>query len=127
MSYRFRADEPVPDAILRCAREQLDRAAEELSEGVKRDPVRAVHSTRKAIKKERSLLRLAGGTMSSGQRRRENAALREAARELAGIRDADAMISTVDQLSERFAGQLPSAAFDAIREQLASGSAGSNG
>ena len=34
MAYKFRADEPVSDAILRCAREQLDRAVGELSEGI---------------------------------------------------------------------------------------------
>jgi hypothetical protein len=57
MSYRFGADEPVRAAILRCASEQLDRAVSELSEGINDDPVRAVHDARKAIKKERSLLR----------------------------------------------------------------------
>jgi hypothetical protein len=46
-----------------------------------------VHNARKAIKKERSLLRLARGAMPSEQRRRENAALREAARRLSTARD----------------------------------------
>ena len=44
------------------------------------DPVKAVHTARKAVKKERSLLRLARGAMSRKQRRRENHALRDAAR-----------------------------------------------
>jgi CHAD domain-containing protein len=120
MAYRLEADESVRTAILRCAREQLDRAVSELSEGVNEDPVRAVHAARKAIKKERSLLRLARGAMPAAQRRRENAALREAARELSGTRDADVMIATVDSLADRFVGQLPATAFDAIREQLRS-------
>jgi CHAD domain-containing protein len=118
MAYRFEADESVEDAILRCAREQLDHAVGELSEGIGDDPVGAVHSARKAVKKERSLLRLARGAMSRKQRRRENHALRDAARGLSGARDADVMIETITQLSERFAGQLPESAFGAVADQL---------
>lgn len=121
MPYKFGADEPVRAAIARCAREQLDRTVSELSEGINDDPARAVHSARKAIKKERSLLRLARGAMPAKQRRRENAALRDAARELSGTRDANVMIATVDSLSDRFAGQLPAKAFDAIRQQVKAG------
>ncbi len=119
MGYRFGAEEPVGSAIARCASEELDRAVEELSEGIRKDPVRAVHNARKAIKKERSLLRLARGAIPSSVRKRENAALRDAARGLAGVRDADVMVATVEGLAERFVGQLPATTFDAIREQLA--------
>jgi CHAD domain-containing protein len=118
MAYKFGADEPVRSAVLRCAREQLDRAVLELNEGISADPVSAIHSARKAIKKERSLLRLARGAMPSEQRERENAALRAAARGLSGARDADVMIASISQLSERFAGQLPEAAFERLRADL---------
>src|ERR1700749_2690462 len=118
MAYKFRPDEPVRDAILRCSREQLDRAVSELSEGINEDPEKAVHSARKAIKKQRSLLRLARGSMSARQRRRENAALREAARALSATRDADVMLASVDDLSERFSGQVPAKTFRAIRSRV---------
>ena len=118
MAYRFEADENVRDAIVRCAGEQLDRAVSELSERIDSDPVTAVHSARKAVKKERSLLRMARGSMPASQRRRENAALRDASRGLSGARDAEAMIATLDDLSERYAGQVPESTFHAIREQL---------
>jgi CHAD domain-containing protein len=118
MAYRFEADEGVREAIVRCAREQLDQAVAELSEGIGDDPVGAVHSARKAVKKERSLLRLARGAMAPKQRRRENRALRQAARGLSGVRDADVMVETVTQLSDRFAGQLPESAFTQIADQL---------
>src|SRR5437588_12751720 len=116
MAYKFLADEPVSAAIIRCGREQLDRAITQLTERINRAPVGAVHNARKAIKKERSLLRLARGAMPGKQRRRENAALRDAARGLSGARDADVMLATVDDLSDRFAGQLPAKTFDAIRK-----------
>ena len=118
MAYKFAEDEPLRLAIARCAREQLDRAIGELSEGINDNPVTAVHNARKAIKKERSLLRLARGAISSAERRRVNAALRDAARVLSGTRDTAVMLATVDQLSNRFVGQLPATTFDAIRERL---------
>ena len=127
MSYKFSVNEPVEEAIVRAAREQLDRAVTELSEGVSEDPVKAVHSARKAIKKERSLLRLARGSMSRKQRRGENRVLREAARALSGTRDADVMVAALDGLAERFVGQLPATTFDAIREQLNARRARTNG
>jgi CHAD domain-containing protein len=118
MAYRFDADEGVRDAIVRCAREQLDLAVGELRDGIGDDPVKAIHSARKAIKKERSLLRLARGAMSPKQRRHENDALRQAARRLSGARDADVMIQTTAELSDRFAGQLPQTAFAELADAL---------
>lgn len=118
MAYKFGAGEPVHDAIARCAKEQLDHAIEELTEGVNDDPVRAIHGARKAIKKERSLLRLARGAMPAKQRRQENEALRDAARRLAGARDAEVLGATVGGLAEHFVGQLPATTFDAIRDEL---------
>lgn len=120
MAYKFRTDESVRDAFRRCAREQLDDAVTELSEGLSRDRVAAVHNARKAIKKERSLLRLARGTIPSSQRRRANDTLRAAGRALSEHRDADVMLTSIDQLSARFAGQVPMSSFDAIREHLES-------
>jgi len=119
VAYRFESDEDVREAIRRCAREQLDHAVSELSEWISEDPVTAVHSARKAVKRERSLLRLSRGAMPSKQLRVENRALRGAARGLSRARDAEVMIQTVEELSERFAGQLPQATFAAIGEQLA--------
>jgi CHAD domain-containing protein len=119
MAFRFRADEDVRDAIRRCAREQLEHAARQLSEEIEKDPVGAVHSARKSIKKERALLRLAGGALARGERVRDNATLRDSARGLSGVRDRDVMVQTLDALSERFTGQLPASTFSSVREALA--------
>jgi CHAD domain-containing protein len=118
VAYRFEPDESVREAVLRCAREQLDRAVQELDQKFEDDPVAAVHAARKAVKKERSLLRLVRGTLSGKQRARENAALREAARGLSGVRDGHVMVQTIDGMSERFAGQVPERTFNVVREQL---------
>jgi len=68
MAYRFENDESVRDGFVRCAAEQLDKACTELSARIGDDPVDAVHSARKAVKKERSLLRLARGSMPAKRR-----------------------------------------------------------
>ncbi len=118
MAYRFESDESIRDGIRRCAAEQLDVAVHELTERVGDDPVEAIHSARKAVKKERSLLRLARGSMDRDQRRRQNDALRHAARGLSTARDGEAMLETLDELSERYAGQLPDTTFREIRGRL---------
>ncbi|HET8978647.1 MAG TPA: CHAD domain-containing protein [Solirubrobacteraceae bacterium] len=118
MAYAIEFDESVRAGFSRCAQEQLDRAIRELSERIAEEPVAAVHAARKAVKKERSLLRLVRGSLPPAVRRRENAALRDAARELSGARDAEVMITTLDALSERYAGQLPESTFAEIRGRL---------
>jgi CHAD domain-containing protein len=118
MPYRLQPDESVPDELRRCAREQLDRAIEELSTGIRDDPVEAVHEARKALKKTRSLLRLGRGALERDERRRENAALRRAGRELSSARDAEVMLEAADDLAERFVGRVPQTTFDAIRRHL---------
>jgi CHAD domain-containing protein len=118
MAYRLQPGEPVRDELRRCAREQLDRAIDELSTRVKDDPVEAVHDARKALKKTRSLLRLGRGTLDPDERRRDNAALRNAGRQLSAARDAEVMLEATDELAARFAGRVPKASFDAIHRQL---------
>ena len=118
MPYRLQPDESAPDELRRSAREQLDRAIEELSTGIHDDPVEAIHDARKALKKARSLLRLGRGALDRDERRRENAALRHAGRELSSARDAEVMLEAADDLTERFVGRVPQTTFDAIRHHL---------
>jgi CHAD domain-containing protein len=120
VAYSLETDESVRAGVLRSAGEQLDQAVRELTVRVDDDPVEAVHSARKAVKKERSLLRLARGSLDRDQRRRENGALRHAARSLSTARDGEAMLETLDDLSERFVGRLPETTFQKVRERLES-------
>jgi CHAD domain-containing protein len=118
MPYVFANGEAVDRAVQRCAAEQLDLAIAQLGDGVKTDPVTAVHEARKALKKVRSLLRLARGTLSASERRRMNRALRDIGRRLSPARDAEVMLQAVDALSEHYAGQLPKTTFNAIKRHL---------
>jgi CHAD domain-containing protein len=122
VAYRFEPDENVHEAFARCAREQLDDAVRELSEEIETNPVKAVHSARKALKKERALLRMARAAIPAPQRQRELTALR-AARGVSEARESEVVIQTLDQLAERFSGQLPASTFAAVRERLELGRA----
>src|SRR5580692_6768047 len=78
----------------------------------------AVHDTRKAIKRLRALTRLLREELGEQTFARENEALRDIARRLAGARDAEVMVSTLDQLlkgHERLARRRPVAE---LRAQL---------
>jgi CHAD domain-containing protein len=119
MAYRFEADEQVTEGSRRCATEQVDRAVHELVDKVPVDPVDGLHSARKALKKERSLLRLLRASMTGEERRRANASFRSAARKLSNARDSEVMIQAVDQLAEQYSGQLPKPTLIAVREHLA--------
>jgi CHAD domain-containing protein len=118
MSYQLERGETEAETIRRCGREQLDLAITKLSDEVKVDPINAVHDARKALKKARSLLRLARGTLKASARRTLNAALRDAGRQLSDARDAEVMIEAVDDLSSRYTGQLPQPTFEAIKHHL---------
>jgi CHAD domain-containing protein len=118
VAYELTATEPLADGLKRCADEQLDRAIKALTRELDLDPVEAVHTARKAIKKERALLRLARGSLPAGQRSAENAALREAAGRLSGMRDAEVMLQTLLSLSNRYGDRLPAAVIGTLRERL---------
>jgi CHAD domain-containing protein len=61
----------------------------------------AIHETRKALKRLRALLRLLRGTLGERRFAREYEILRDAAQQLAGARDAEVMVGTLDALLER--------------------------
>jgi CHAD domain-containing protein len=118
MAYRLEIDEGIAEGLRRSGAEQLDHAVSALAEGVESDPVEAVHDARKAVKKQRAVLRLGRPAIPGSERKRHNETLRKAARKLSAVRDADVVIETLDELSERFAGQLPEATFVTIRHEL---------
>ncbi|HLL93275.1 MAG TPA: CHAD domain-containing protein [Solirubrobacteraceae bacterium] len=95
-------DERLAFGLRRMALGQVDLALELLAHADTSAPdEHAVHETRKALKRLRALVRLLEGELGAKALARENAALRETARHLAGARDAAVMLGTLDQLLER--------------------------
>jgi CHAD domain-containing protein len=105
--------EPLPEALRRMALGQLDLAIELLggeSAGGRGDgralDKEAIHDIRKALKRLRALVRLLRTELGERQYKREYAILRDAARRLAGARDAEVMVGTLDALLERHPREL---------------------
>jgi CHAD domain-containing protein len=116
MPYRIKkSDADMAAAMRRIADEQIARALEE-SEDTRLDLSERVHQVRKRCKKLRGLVRLVRPAFDAYAD--ENAAFRDAARLLSGVRDADTLIDTYDAVAERFEDQIDRRAFAPIRARL---------
>jgi CHAD domain-containing protein len=91
--------EPALVGLRRIFIGQLDLAIELLTgENGATPPAEAVHETRKAFKRMRTLLRLLEDELGEDAADREQVLLREAARKLAGARDSEVLVSTLETL-----------------------------
>ncbi|WP_299817707.1 CHAD domain-containing protein [uncultured Jannaschia sp.] len=108
-------DDDLQAALRRIATEQIDRALREI-EHPDLSLAERVHQARKRCKKLRGLIRLVRPVM--GGYKRENAALRDAARRLSGMRDTQTLIATYDAVCEQFADEIDRRAFGPIRAKL---------
>src|ERR1700677_1518818 len=108
--------EPLGEGLQRMTLGQLDLAIELLT-GERQDErhshghgnapeERAIHDTRKALKRLRALLRLLREELGERRFACEYELLRDAAQRLAGARDAEVMVDTFDALLERQPGKL---------------------
>jgi CHAD domain-containing protein len=94
--------EPPTRGLQRMVVGQLDLAIELLgSNGGEMPTAEAVHETRKALKRLRTLVRLLEAELGHETAAREQIVLREAGRRLAGARDAEVMVLTLEQLQRR--------------------------
>jgi len=106
------------EGLKRIAIGQLDLAIEQLS-GARPDSA-AVHETRKALKRLRALVRLLEGSLGGDALSSERSTLRDAGRRLAGARDAEVLVSTLDGLLEQGPAKLARrAGVQELRAQLA--------
>lgn len=96
MGFRLAPSETPEQTVRRIAAEQLDTAIAGLASADDRDG--AVHAARKSCKRLRALVRLARDELGEKVYRRENDALRDAARTLAARRDATVVERTFDEL-----------------------------
>lgn len=117
MPYRIRPDRPLLAEVQSVARGELQKAMESLE--ARPDGLHpAIHAARKKFKRLRNLYRL----IASGDkdfRRRENARLRDAGRSLSRIRDATALIETVEHLCDHALTEDETETLHAAREVLA--------
>ncbi len=95
MSYKLEPSESIESDLRRIADEQLDRALAELDSDTLGPHEKAL-AVRKRCKKVRGLIRLVRPAFEGY--RAENARLRDAARTLAGLRDAAAVLECYEKL-----------------------------
>ena len=98
MSYRIDPHRPLTQEICRIGSGQIHEAIALLDEGrTKRDG--GAHEARKRFKRLRGLLRLIAEA-APGFRRREEHRIKEIAASLSAIRDATAIIETIDRFAD---------------------------
>jgi CHAD domain-containing protein len=99
------AGEPPALGLRRVIVGRLDHAIELLEDaprgGGGETDERTVHELRKTLKRLRALMRLLRAELGRERFARENAALRDCAQRLAGARDAEVMVGTLDALVRR--------------------------
>jgi CHAD domain-containing protein len=100
------AGERLGDGLRRMALGQLDLAIELLADDSAVPEERAIHEIRKALKRLRALIRLLEDELGEQAYASESAALREAGRRVAGARDAEVIVGTLDELIRRHPGKL---------------------
>jgi CHAD domain-containing protein len=113
MAYSFKlGDKSVKAGLRRIARSQIDAGLKELDDP-DLDVSEKVHQVRKRCKKLRALVRLVRPAFPDYAT--ENAAFRDAARTLSDLRDADAMLETLNRVEKRFGGEVDAGIFKALR------------
>jgi CYTH domain-containing protein/CHAD domain-containing protein len=118
-AYRLLADEDAADGIRRVIVARLEKAAERLRERPDGDALaEAIHGARKDLKKARAALRLVREEVGEETFKRENRALRDAARLLSASRDAEVKLETLEALVEGGAGDAPPGATALWRDAL---------
>lgn len=96
MPFALSLSEPLPSEIRRVARERLRDAHRRLEKKTD-DPFDVrVHEARKRTKEVRALLRLTRDEIGRDAYKRENARLRDAARLLAPVRDAQVLARMIE-------------------------------
>jgi len=117
--FRLRDGELVSDGLRRIACTQLDMSIARLEGDTDEELGAAVHETRKSLKRLRATVRLARDELGDELYRRENSAFRDAGRRLAGARDGQVLLETLDALSERYPDEASRERFDRFRGFLA--------
>jgi CHAD domain-containing protein len=98
MAFALDPGKPIPKAVKKAAEKQLRKTVEELTGQGDLGPDEAAHDARKRTKKLRALLRLTRPELGDKTYRRENRALRDAARLLSPVRDAWVLVEALDDL-----------------------------
>ena len=116
ITFHFKRSESVAHGLKRLVTEGLEAASVQLSQ-YEMSLEEAVHEGRKSLKKVRALLRLMRPVLGADFAK-ENAALRDIGRQLSAIRDAHALIETLDYLQAKYRHELDDGGLTNLRQTL---------
>lgn len=116
MRYQFQIEEGISAEIIRNIGEELASAIEALQTA--EDPHEGIHDTRKSLKKIRAILRLARSGFLPETFRQANETCRDNGRLLSDLRDATALIETLDKLREVHPNWVSAGNHSQIRSRL---------
>jgi CHAD domain-containing protein len=109
--------ETLAGGLRRVSLNQFDSALSGLrSQGTSRDV--AIHEMRKANKRIRAVLRMVRPTIGDRVFKAENAALRDIARSVAGMRDGAVLVDAVGQMRTRYGHLLAAGVFADLEDRL---------
>jgi CHAD domain-containing protein len=110
MAFRLKLTRSLKANVKRLVRRQLDKA-KKCARATDKSQAEIVHDIRKCFKRIRAVFRLVRDALGNAEFRKDNDALRDAARPLAVVRDAKIMLEALDKLTERYPDDQDAEAF----------------
>lgn len=117
MEYRLKQGESMPEGVRRMAAAQLDKTLAHLG-CQDRERAKHIHEARKATKRLRALVRLVRRDLGDEGYALENQCYRGAGQRLSELRDATALVETLDRLVESLGKDVPQSRFAGVRAWL---------
>jgi CHAD domain-containing protein len=114
MSFSLKPGKPIRRELKRVVRHQLQRAQTHLEQSAGDD----VHAARKGVKKARAVVQLLRQADTAGMRK-DRLRLRDAGRTLSDLRDADALVATLDRIGQQRPNGVSEHSLATIRRELA--------
>lgn len=115
MAYQIRNKKSIEKSIQKIVREQINKATGEIEDD-QLDRHETIHQVRKRCKKIRGLIRLVRPVFAAYAQ--ENVFLRDMARDLSFVRDAQSIIDSLDLLAKHFQPHVDQKVFTMVHEEL---------
>ena len=118
MSFEWKAGESAADGVRRVLRKEIKKAVNSLRPSSGKATDADVHDARKRFKKVRAVLKLVRPAISPGAYRSGNDCFRDAGRPLTEVRDAKALVETLDDLAKARPDDVPKGPLRQARDAL---------
>ncbi|MCB0855535.1 MAG: CHAD domain-containing protein, partial [Bacteroidetes bacterium] len=115
MSFQIENQEPLPSGISRILHTELDWAINSLESENQHE---GVHEARKSFKKIRAILRMVRDQIGKENYQYENVWFRDAGRQISSLRDATALIETLEEIRNKYHDEIDEELIQSIQTNL---------